>query len=332
MSHIGGGSGNNRSRGGTQLMTMGLESRLPADLLQQFQICLSPLEEPDPERVRILWLHIPWPSFGMAFSEFRALKSGAWRKFHKIVFVSNWQAQQHIDAFEIPWSRCVVIPNAIEPISVPPERFTPLPADQPIRLIYTSVPSRGLDIVGYMFHTLAREREDVELDVYSSYKLYGWDEHDQQFEDLYSRLRKIPRIRYHGAVPNHELRAALLKAHVFAYPATCPETSCLALIEAMSAGLMCVHPNYGGLFETAGGWTQMYQFDEDPYQHAAMFYKTILETCAALRSGRDGVGRHLAAQKQYADYRFTWSRTTREWTDLLVRSLKLAPEEGMEAA
>jgi UDP-glucose:(glucosyl)LPS alpha-1,2-glucosyltransferase len=331
MGRIGGG-GETRSRGGTELMTSGLEQRLPSDLLDQFQISLSPLDEPDPNLIPILWLHIPWPSFSPGYREYDALMDGAWQQYHRVVFVSNWQAQQHIDKFGIPWSKCVVIPNAIEPISVPPERFEPLPADQPIRLIYTSMPSRGLDIAGFAFSQLARDFDDVELDVYSSYKLYGWDEHDTHFEQMYSDLQEIPRVRYHGAVPNQELRAALLKANVFAYPAKCPETSCLALIEAMSAGLMCVHSNYGGLFETAGGWTQMYQFDEDRHRHATTFYNAMLDTIAILRSGRDGVGRHLAAQKQYADYHFAWSRATREWTDLLLRAIKLAPQEERDAA
>jgi hypothetical protein len=77
-------------------------------------------------------------------------------------------------------------------------------------------------------------------------------------------FRQHPKIRYHGTQPNAAVREALTRAHVFAYPSVWPETSCLCLIEAMSAGLVCVHSNLGALFETAAHWTQIYPFHEDP--------------------------------------------------------------------
>ena len=41
-----------------------------------------------------------------------------------------------------------------------------------------------------------------------------------------------------------ELKKSLASSHIFPYPSTYRETFCLALLEAMSAGLLCVHPNY----------------------------------------------------------------------------------------
>jgi len=45
-------------------------------------------------------------------------------------------------------------------------------------------------------------------------------------------------------------------------------------MEAMSAGLACVHPNNGALYETAAIWALMYQWHDDPHAHAAVFYRT----------------------------------------------------------
>jgi hypothetical protein len=75
------------------------------------------------------------------------------------------------------------------------------------------------------------------------------------------------------------------------------------LIEAMSAGLACVHPNFGALYETAGGMTLMYQWHEDPAAHALIFYQCLTRVIDALRAGDAGL---RAAQKSYADARYDW--------------------------
>jgi glycosyltransferase involved in cell wall biosynthesis len=87
-------------------------------------------------------------------------------------------------------------------------------------------------------------------------------------------------MTYHGSVPNDQVLKALDKAHVFLYPNVWKETSCIALIEAIKSGLVCIHPNYGALAETAANATIMYDYDEDPTNHARMAYaiaKGVLE-------------------------------------------------------
>ena len=72
----------------------------------------------------------------------------------------------------------------------------PAPADvfdmkdkEKIRLVYTSTPQRGLEILVPVFEKLAEVHPDIHLDVFSSFKIYGWDDADKQFEPLYNRIR-----------------------------------------------------------------------------------------------------------------------------------------------
>jgi len=294
-------------------MARELERRMPPDLMERFQIIPSQFRSADPTRVRILWFHLRWFD-----REAAHLAEGGWQAFHRIVFVSNWQAQAVIHRYGIPWSRCVVMPNAIRPIAVDGGRFDPVPADRPIRLVYTPTPERGLDILGSVFNRICAERDDVELDVFSSYRLYGWD--DGPWGALFDALKRNPRVNYHGTVPNEQLRDALREAHVFAYPARSPETSCLCLMEAMSAGLACVHPNYGGLYETAANWTIMYQWQEDPEVHARVFYQALTAAINALRNGDQRLLSRLAAQKRYADAFYDWDVRAAQW-EMLLRSI-----------
>jgi UDP-glucose:(glucosyl)LPS alpha-1,2-glucosyltransferase len=306
-------AGSESSSGGTELIGRRIEERLPAALLDRFQIFLSRLGPLDPDRIPVLWCHLAPSAPEAAF-----LMDGGWRRFAGIVFVSNWQAQGFIERFGIPWSRCVVIPNCIVPLPAGDRWRTPLPAGEPVRLIYSSVPDRGLLPLLLAFRLIGQVRDDVELDVFSSFRLYGWDTVDEQWRPLYDALREHPRIRYHGAAPNDEVRAALQRAHIHAHPAIVPETSCLALIEALSAGLACVHPNLGALYETAAGHTMMYQFQEDPDRHVQVFAQRLLAAVEAVRTADPRFGRARAAQKEFADHYYEADRRARDWQDLLT--------------
>ena len=103
-------SGN--AKGGTELMKQRLADQLDPALLNEVQLFVSRVHEPlDESKIRIFWAHdLP----GDPESEF--LHNGGWEKFHRIVFVSNWQMQRYVEFYRIPWSKCLVIENAIEPI------------------------------------------------------------------------------------------------------------------------------------------------------------------------------------------------------------------------
>lgn len=313
MTGIAWNAGSPGSSGGTEQMGRRLERSLPEELLGEFQIHLSRREPVIPGKIQVLWCHLPFSDEAVAH-----LADGSWQDFDHIVFCSNWQAQGYIARCGIPWSRCAVLPNGIEPVRVAEDRFEPVPAGHPVRLIFTSVPSRGLWLLYHVFKQIAAERDDVVLDVYSSFRLYGWA--DQSWDQLFDDLRKVPGVTCHDVVPNEHLRTALARSHVFAYPAVQEETCCLSLIEAMSAGLACVHPNFGGLYETAGGMTLMYQWHEDPLAHARIFYQRLTRVIGALRAGDPGLRARLAAQKFYADARYDWATRAWEW-EALLRSL-----------
>jgi UDP-glucose:(glucosyl)LPS alpha-1,2-glucosyltransferase len=297
--------------GGTQLMGRALERRLPPDLLDRFQIHITKFVEADPGKIQIYWCHLTQRAPDCAH-----LANGGWRKFHRIVFVSNWQAQAFVHQFDSPWARGVVLHNAIEPLAVPDDKFHPVPADRPIRLIYTPVPGRGLMLLYHVFKQIADRREDVELDVFSSLRLYGQQDGEND-ENLFEALRRVPRVSYHGTVSNQQVRGALASSHIFVYPSIFEETSCICLIEAMSAGLACVHPNYGALYETAANWTFMYQWQDNLDAHAAMFYQALMSMIDALRAGEKNLPSFLATQKRYADWYYSWDFRARQWNNFL---------------
>ena len=295
---------NAKSMGGTEVLTMRVAERADQKLLKECQIVSSRVRELADDKIRIFWAHdLP----GDPESKFLETEHGK-EKFHKFVFVSNWQMQRYIDRYNLPWSKCIVLRNFIDPIEEHKK-----PDDGQINLIYHTTPHRGLNILAAVFPKLLEKHSNLHLDVYSSFKIYGWDQRDKDFEDLFKAIDNHPQMTNHGSVPNDEVREALKKAHIFAYPSTWAETSCMSLMEAMSAKCIGVHSNFGALYETASHWTNMYQYYENPNAHAGALYNMLDLSIEHYKAMYQNTG----PTKVYADTFYSWENREAEWNSLM---------------
>ena len=299
------------AQGGTEQMKYGLHERLPKELLDKFQIICSRVRELEEDKKKVLWLHdLPMDPESAHLKEEKNQD-----KFDKIVCVSNWQMQQYANFLGVPYGKCVVLKNAIDPIET---HEKPDPKDG-INLIYHTTPHRGLELLVPVFEQIAKMYPKIHLDVYSSFDIYGWPERNKPYEPLFDAIKEHPQMTYHGFKPNSEVREALKKAHIFAYPSIWQETSCIAMMEAMSAGTMCVHSNLAALPETAANWTYMYQFNEDPQLHANAFGQCLIEAIELFSKPdkKPMLDQRLHMQKVYADSFYSWATRTVEWKGLL---------------
>jgi len=299
-----------KSNGGTEQTCRLIESRITPDLLEDFQIIPSRVGQLQENKIRVYHLHdLPQDP------ETNHLKDNNSRdRFHKLVFCGHWQYNQYVNLLGIPQNdRCVILETPIEPIEYK-EKST-----EEVRLIYTSTPQRGLALLVPVFEELCKKYNNLHLDVFSSFSIYGWNQADQPFQELFERCKNHPKITYHGSQPNEVVREYLQKAHIFAYPSIWQECNSRALIEAMSAGCLCLHPNLAGLSDTSGNLTSMYQFVDNPNVHAAKFYHLLENSIQVVNTSQ--AKNYLAFVKQYADIRFNVNKIASQWTDLLV-SLK----------
>lgn len=298
---------NKNAMGGTELMMYGLKERIDPQLYDKFQIICSRVRDINPYKKKIYWLH----DLALDPEAVHLKEESSRNRFDKLVFTSNWQYQQYRDYLGLPFnSKSAVIENAIKPIDIDKKEF-----NGTVNLIYHTTPHRGLEILVPVFEELCKIRDDIVLDVYSSFKIYGWPERDKQYEELFERCKAHPKINYHGSVSNQEVREALKKAHIFAYPSIWQETSCISVIEAMSAGCMVVHPNYGALPDTTGGLTTMYQWDDNMTIHANKFAVILNNSIDVVK--QESAQNYLQFVKTYADLRFNWDKIAGQWTGLM---------------
>lgn len=294
--------------GGTELMKYGLYDRLSPDIKDKAQIICSRVREVDEDRPSILWLHD-------LFNDPEAvhLKDPESRKrFDKLVFVSNWQWNQYNLAMGIPHSEAIVLRNAIVPIESHEK-----PNDGKIRLIYHTTPHRGLEILVPVVEHLCKFFPEIHLDVYSSFKAYGWPQRDEPYEALFDKIREHPQMTYHGYQSNDKIREALKRADIFAYPSIWQETSCIAAIEAMSAACAVVCPNYAALPETTGNFAFSYQYHEDIQEHANIFANVLGRVIDLYKSAEDKTRARLQFQKMWTDNFYSWENRIGEWEGLI---------------
>jgi glycosyltransferase involved in cell wall biosynthesis len=118
-------------------------------------------------------------------------------------------------------------------------------------LTFTSTPFRGLDLLMYIFPQIRAEFPDALLHVYSSMTIYQ-DKNDV-YTPLYDACRSLPGCLYVGSINQPRLAAELRRAAVLAYSNTFAEMACVAVMEAMSAGLHVVTSDLGALSDTMQG-------------------------------------------------------------------------------
>jgi UDP-glucose:(glucosyl)LPS alpha-1,2-glucosyltransferase len=300
-----------QANGGTEQMYRYLINNIDPKLLDKVQIICSRVraENLDPNKKKVLWLHDTWDD-----PESQHLKDEKSRKrFNQLVFVSNYQFQTYHQGLQVPYQNTQIMRNAIKPF----ENHVKPNFSEQIRLIYHTTPHRGLELLIPAFEALLPIHPNLHLDVYSSFKIYGWEDRDQQYAKLFERCRVNPNITYHGTVPNEEIREALKKAHIFAFPSIWPETSCIAAIEAMSAKVAVVSSDFAALSETLSAYGFMYRWTENIHDNVNRFaslLNTVIENWQT-----EFVQEKITMGKRYTDALYNWDHRLREWEALLSR-------------
>lgn len=139
--------------------------------------------------------------------------------------------------------------------------FDPLPWDaRAKRVLYTSSPDRGLDILLEIWPQILEAVPDAELhhcyaDVYD--KIADQDPSVAKHRDKIRELSDQPGVVRLGSLPQPKLAALMCQSRVWAHPSWATmldqpfhETSCISAMEAQAAGCLVVASDWGALHDT----------------------------------------------------------------------------------
>lgn len=175
-------------------------------------------------------------------------------KVDKIFLLSPWHKQFFMGYHQgVPEEKIHVTRNGIDL-----DKFSQKLNKVPGRLIYSSSPDRGLELLLDMMPEILERVPDAELHVF--YGFENWLKSAQAARDneLVARIEKLrarlqePGIVYRGRIGQKALAREFLKAELWIYPTWFAETFCLSALEAMASGTPIVTTDVAALQTTVG--------------------------------------------------------------------------------
>ena len=235
----------------------------------------------------------------------------------KIITLSEWHRETIKDLFpNIPEDKFVIIRNAVTDGLFKPKLSKDFP---PPKMVYSSTPFRGLDVLLEVFPEIKRQVPDAELHVYSSLKVYGGEYvgTDNNFKHLYDLAKNTDGVFYHGSVLQEELSDAVRTSRLWGYPNHYPETSCISVMESVQAGVPMIATRLAALPETLPkGCGVLLHPPSTDLRYKEDFVK---EAVSILLDPH----KYLAMRNECLRYNFSWGDRAKEWKQLFFPDEKL---------
>ena len=176
------------------------------------------------------------------------------------------------------------------------------------KLIYSSRPNRGLDVLLDIFPEIKKQIPEAELHVFS----YSLSEDDRAIEPYMDKLNQNG-VKFRGSVSQEVLANEIMESRVFVYPSTFKETSCISAIEAQAAGTPIVTTNLAALPETVENGVSGVVIDGDAY--SLEYQKKFVREVVNLITDDEYWNSLSEGGKKRAERFFTWKNIALEWVD-----------------
>jgi glycosyltransferase involved in cell wall biosynthesis/tetratricopeptide (TPR) repeat protein len=260
----------------------------------------------------VLWMHDT--DAGDRLTPVRA------RKFDSIVVLTEWHKNFMLEKYPfLDPNKLVVIGNGVDLGRFPGWNFDDKDRN-PHRVIYSSSPDRGLDIIlEGIWPQVVEAIPDAELHIY-----YGWNNFDKVLEAGYEHLRPFrekvnnlllnaKNVVNHGRINQEELAKEFAKSSVWLYPTYFPETYCITAIEAQLAGVVPITNHFAALAETVQSGVFIDNNPHDPAVQQAFAEQTI----RLLKLGRDTEMLKMRRLSRKNAPAVSWDQRAVQWLDLL---------------
>lgn len=247
----------------------------------------------------------------------------AMEEFNGVAFVSEWQKginQEHVKSH---WKQ-TVLRNAMNPLAMDVfatgEAVMPSKVVPPV-LLYAGATPRGAFHIPALLDHLRPKLEAFSVEIYCDCTP---SRDPVANEEYIAWMRSLPNVTHVGMVGQTELLKRMKRAAFMISPNPWPETSCIAMIEAMTAGLSVITTNRGALPETASGFARIVPL-EDP-DHPTRFdmpipFEVFADTITSALN--DWAAKPLDAgwklQKQIAYFKgnYQWSQRVKPWVEFI---------------
>ena len=227
----------------------------------------------------------------------------------RLIVKSEWQRRLLSEGMTMPADKFGVIFNGVAL-----EHFSgPRQPDGRHRLVYTSQPRRGLDVLLSLFPDIKAQVPAAELHLFS-YDTLG---------DGFSSAVSQPGVFWRGRLPRPVLARELRSAGLMAYPCTFKETFCTAVAEAQAAGLPVVCSTKAALAERVRAGVDGVLVDGDV--HTDGFRRSFVDATVDLLHNDSLRTRLGSAARERASRHYDWDWIATQWEAELATAMDRRP-------
>ncbi len=278
---------------------------LAAGTCDVFVCCrhLRGLTGPLRSRVNVVWNH------DLLTKESARYLSSLMFRVDRVFVLSEFHREQLQGHLDLPDDRVLVTRNGVA-LDLVEEAAAGAKRDRD-RVIYTSRPERGLEVLLTMWPRLKQARPGLKLSI-AHYDNPGADAQMAEYlRTLRATAEALPDVTLLGALSKRDLYRELAGSALLLYPSTFPEVSCIAVLEAAACGTPVVASRYCALKESVADGETGALIPGDP--HGEKYQREFVK--AALSLLRDG-GRRAemaeAGRRRIAE-RYRWDAIAQEW-------------------
>lgn len=259
----------------------------------------------------LLWLHDT--DCGPRLTPARA------QRFDNVLVLSEWHERHVAGRYPFAAGRIARIRNGVH---LP--YFDPLPwAQRAQRVLFTSSPDRGLDVLLALWPRVLERVPDAELaHCYSAVydRVADQDPAIGEHRDRIRELSKQPGVVKLGSLGQHDLAKLMCSSRAWAHPswmgavgAPFHETSCIGAMEAQAAGCRVVASGWGALPETVQWGRLVNHGGPGDGDWETEFVEAIVDGLT-----NPLIGREAATQGPLAAQHLSWQGVAQQVAALLV--------------
>jgi len=267
---------------------------------------VSGLTAPVRSRVNIVWNH------DVILKQTARQLMSLMFKVDRLLVLSEFQRSQFERHLSVPEDRYVVTRNGIDLALV--DEAVEGAARDPNRLLYTSRPERGLDVLLMMWPELKKRRPDLTLAV----TYYDNPSADAQMAEYLKTLSRtaeqLPDVTILGALSKRDLYREIASSAAVVYPASFPEVSCISMMEAAACGTPVVASRYAALKETVVDGETGLLIPGDP--HSEQYQERFVDAVIGLLDDEARRADMGEAARRRAQEQYQWRDIAAEWESL----------------
>lgn len=225
------------------------------------------------------------------------------RYVNKIVTISEFHANYFRSTYGIDNTISIDLPVRVWEYERKIEKV-------PNRMIFCSVPTRGLDILARCYPKIQMEVPDASLVITSDFRL--WGANSPMNENFIRKFIGMNNVVFLGAVSRAQMINEQLRAEVHAYPCTYEELFCYSVAECQVAGAFPITTPIGALPTTNMGL--FINGDPNTNEWQNIFIQTVV---GAMR-GREHFQKLALENRKRAIERFAPARILAEWDERVL--------------